>query len=247
MTLERNPNFMHPTLQNSQDFQADAVMLLTSCQHLGTVVAFYPANQTADVTLDYLKVNYVYNPDTGLYSVETTPYPPIKGAPVKFDMGQNGGMTVPVAAGDRCVVRFNDRDMDAWYVGASTSGKPQPPPSGRLHAFPDAIVELITCPAVPIQNFDSARPMLRDGSGNVYVAVDPSTHKIQLKNQSQNLATILQSILTHVQSLASAAAAITVPVTTAPGTSGPPLNAATFTNLATQLATDATNLQGLLE
>ena len=89
--------------------------------------------------------------------------------------------------------------------------------------------------------------MLRDGAGTAYVAVNPANGKIQVKNPGQNLATILQSILTHVQSLATAAAAITVPVTTAPGTSGPPLNAATFTNLATELSTDATNLQGLLE
>ncbi|HVN66751.1 MAG TPA: Gp138 family membrane-puncturing spike protein [Candidatus Sulfotelmatobacter sp.] len=224
MSVERNPNFLHASLQDLLNFHGDNLFLAFNCHQLGTIVNFYPSNQTADVTIDYLKVNYDYNQQTGLFSFYTSEYPPVTKAPVIFQMGQKGGTTIPVVAGDRCLVLFNDRDMDAWYKGI----KMQKPASGRLHAFNDALILPLTNPATPVQNFDTSRPMLRDGAGQAYVAVNPGNSKIQVKNPDQNLATILQSLISHIQGITIISGAVS------------PASQAL-------LATDAANLGALLE
>jgi hypothetical protein len=224
MSTQRNPNFTHPTLQNTQDFHSDNIMLAFNCHHLGTVQSFNATNQTADVTIDYQKVNFVFNEQTGLYSVTTSPYPPIKGAPVVFPQSIAGGVTFPLQKGDRCLILFNDRDIDAWYLGAVN----QAPQSGRLHSFCDALVMPLTNPSAPAASFDAARPMLRDGAGTAYVAVNPGNGKIQVKNPSQNLATILQSLISHIEGITIIAGAVS------------PASQAL-------LAADAANLGALLE
>ena len=243
--MNKNPIYLHPTLENLLKFHGDSLLLITSVHHFGTISSFNPTTQTANATIDYTKVNYVYNEQTGNNDTMTSLYPPLIDAPVRFAHSfTNGGVTYPVGVGDRCEIVFNDRDMDAWTFGI----KNQQPATARLHDFSDAVIIVgINPPASPIQNFDNARPMLRDGVGTSYVAVNPANGKIQIKNPSQNLETVLQSILTHLNSLASACEGITVPVTTAPGTSGPPLNASTFATLASDFSTDASNLAEILE
>jgi len=243
--MNKNTNFLHPTLENLLKFHADSILLVTAVHHFGTISSFNPDTQTANATIDYTSVNYTYNSQTGNNDTTVTAYPPLVDAPVRFAHSMtNGGVTYPVGVGDRCEIVFNDRDMDAWAFGIVN----QQPATARLHQISDAVIIVgINPPASPVKNFDANRPMLRDGAGTSYVAVNPSNGKIQIKNPSQNLETVLQSILSHLESLSNACASITVPVTSAPGTSGPPLNAATFTSLSSDLSTDASNLAEVLE
>ncbi len=223
--LNQNLNFLHPNLEDVLRFHADNLMVILSVHHFGTIQKFNPTNQTANVTVDYLKVSYVINGQTGTVIQKTYPYPPLVGRPVRFLHSNSGGVTIPVNAGDKCEIEFNDRDADAWMLGITGQARPTP----RLHDFSDAVIVVgIRPPASPIQNFDNTKPMLRTGDGNTYVAVDPSNGKIQLKNSAQNVATVLQSILTHLQEL-----------TTTTGSISP--------TSAAQFAADAVNLGAILE
>lgn len=223
---KKNQNYLHPTFENLLKFHADSILIVTSVHHFGTVSSFNSVTQTASVTIDYTKVSYVYNDVTGQNDVKTTNFPPIINAPVRFDhSATNGGLTYPVAPGDRCEIVFNDRDMDAWAFGI----KNQQPPSARLHSFSDAVIVVgINPPTSPLPLFDAVRPMLRTGDGKTYVAVNPTNGKIQLKNSSENLATILQSLITHIQGITIVAGAVS------------PTSQAL-------LATDAINLAELIE
>jgi len=219
--MPRNPNFLHPSEQDLLNFFADNVLTALNCMHLGTISSFDSSTQTANATIDYQKVNYVYNTLTGLYDQFLSPYPPLVSCPVRFDMGQDGGFTRPVKEGDKCKILFNDRDMDGWFLGALN----QPPQSGRLHAFCDAVIVPMTNPSNPIKNFDSSRPMVRDGLGTSYVAVNPANGKIQIRNPNGNLATIIQSLVSVLEGLT---------VNTGTGVPNPPY-VTDLANIATQL------------
>ena len=257
--IPRNPNYLNPSLGDLLNFHADNLMMTLAVHHVGTISSFNADNQTANATIDYTKVNTIYNEQTGNFDIKASSYPAIVNAPVRFQHSiTNGGFTCPPGPGDKCEIIFNDRDIDGWLLGWVNKA----PNTARLHQISDAIIVIGVNPsAAPIPAFDAARPMMRDGAGTSFVAVNPANGKIQIQNTpSHNLETVLQSILTHLNSLASACAAITivpgslvcpntgtgspVPIT---GVSGDPVNASTFSTLASNLATDATNLAEILE
>lgn len=238
--MSKNQNYRHPTFENLLKFHGDSVMMITSVHHFGTVSSFNPATQTASATIDYTKVNYVYNNVTGQNDVTTTNFPPIVNAPVRFDhSATNGGLTYPVAAGDRCEIVFNDKDMDAWSFGI----KNQQPPSARLHHFSDAVIVVgVNPPAAPIPLFDATRPMLRTGDGKTYVAVNPGNGKIRLKNNSQSLVTLLGNLNSALSDLnATLSTASTVSGAIVPTTGKP------FAQIATEISDVQTAITGLLE
>ena len=250
--LAKNQNYLHPTLENLLQFHADSFMLFLSVHHFGTISSFDSVTQTANATIDYSMVNYVYNGQTGQNSPVSIAYPPIVGAPVRFPFSQTyGGTTYPVGVGDKCEVVFNDRDMDLWTLGQiqNQNGIPSPPASSRLHQFSDAIIIVgINPPATPIPSFSATKPMLRNSAGNAFVAVDSSNGKIGIQNPSQNLYSVLTTMIGHLESLSNACGSLKVlGVATGAGISGIPQNAATFSSLASDLANDATNLGELLE
>ena len=184
--------------KNILDFHGDDLMLNLNVHQIGTIESFDATTQTASATIDVQKVLYVLDPKTQLISELLQPYPPLTDCPVKFTCGQNGGFTVPVKKGDKCLVHFNDRDIDAWFSGAINQG----PNTARLHDFWDAIIEIGPNPTVaPLPNFSTQYVMLRNGAGNSFVGIDISNGKISIQNQAGNLNSILQSLISHIQGI----------------------------------------------
>ena len=184
--------------KNVLDFHGDDLMLNLNVHQIGTIESFDATTQTASATIDVQKVLYVQDPETQLISQLLQPYPSLTDCPVKFTCGQNGGVTVPVKEGDKCLIHFNDRDIDAWFAGAINQG----PNTARLHDFWDAIIEIGPNPAVaPLPNFSTQYVMLRNGAGNSFVGIDISNGKISIQNQAGNLNSILQSLITHIQEI----------------------------------------------
>lgn len=111
------------------------IFLNLNCHAIGKIQLFNPLNQTATVSINYLKTFLV--PDiTGVYVNKMVSYPLLGTCPVICLGGGNTAMTFPITTGDDCLVFFNDRDMDNWYSGSSTSGVNTP----RMHSISDAIV-----------------------------------------------------------------------------------------------------------
>lgn len=222
--IPKNTTFYKPKLSDVLGYHKTDVALEINCHAIGTIQTFNPTNQTATATINYQKVVNQLNDQTGIFGPVLVAYPQVVDCPVQFSFGGAGGFTTPPLPGDECLVLFNDRDMDAWYVGKQN----QAPNTARLHSFADAII-MVGIKSLPnsIQNFDASRPALRNFSGDAYVAV---ATKIELTANGKNLNTVLQNLVSVLQSL-------TVNVGT--GVPNPPF--------VTNLATVASDLGDLLE
>lgn len=113
------------TLASLLELEKKGTKRQINCHQVGEIVSFDPANQTAEVQI---KMSYVVND-------EITEYPLLLDCPCIILAGGEGALTMPIQAGDSCLVLFNDRDMDNWFAGGQT----MPPRTDRMHDFSDAI------------------------------------------------------------------------------------------------------------
>ena len=82
------------------------IMSALACAQTGTITTFYPATQTADISINMaIVLQYLTNADTTNIPV-TTQYPPLYGVPVVCLGGGGGAITFPVKAGDTCALIF---------------------------------------------------------------------------------------------------------------------------------------------
>jgi hypothetical protein len=65
---------------------------------------------------------------------KTMEYPIISNVPVMFPMGGGASLTMPVKAGDGCLLLFMDRDIGGWSLGSS-----EVPQNKRSHHLNDAV------------------------------------------------------------------------------------------------------------
>ena len=113
------------TLTSLLDLHRSGTKRQINCHQVGEIVSFDPNTQTAEVQI---KMTYLING-------EIREYPLLIDCPCIILAGGDGALTMPISAGDSCLVLFNDRDMDNWYSGGQT----MPPRTDRMHDFADAI------------------------------------------------------------------------------------------------------------
>jgi hypothetical protein len=122
-----NQRRTNPDLCVLLDQVIDRVKTSINCVSIGKITTFYPTTQTADIQLMYRGVN--------LYDGSTTEMLPLVKCPVVCLNGGNGALTFPIASGDTCLVFFNDREIDSWYVSNTINT----PASVRTHDLNDGI------------------------------------------------------------------------------------------------------------
>lgn len=207
------------------------IMVDLNCHHVGVIQSFDSSTQFVTASVGYQKTNYYTDPVTGNYVQQGESYATVHG-PAVILSGGTSYLNMPIAQGDPCLILFNDRDFDTWYQ-SQLSQPPTQVPTGRLHAFSDALILVGIRPASAVfSSYDNTRAIITDG--NASAGINPSNHKVTLKNSAQGtLGTLIQNLITAIQ-------AITVTCPTGGGPSSVPINAATFTTIAN-------DLQGLLE
>lgn len=114
-----------PTLASLLALHKEDVMWSINCHQVGEIVSFDPSTQTAEVQIKMLR----------MMNGELKEYPVLIDCPCIILAGGEGRLTLPISAGDSCLVLFNDKDIDNWYAGGQT----MPPNTERLHDFADAI------------------------------------------------------------------------------------------------------------
>lgn len=241
LTLPANSTIQQNLIPNEVDL-ADClnlhkkdVFLNLNCHHIGTIQTFNSTLQTASVTINYSKTYFQFNSTTGAYDNMLVNYPVIAEAPVVCLGGGMTSLTFPIQTGDECLVLFNDRDFDNWFTGGSGS----PNATARLHSFADALVIVgIRSMANVITNYSADHAVLQNGT--TLVGVGPTT--IKIANAGTTLNTLLQSLISDLQSLVTQTAAITVS-----SFGAPPNNAAAIAAIGTQLGTLGTQIGQLLE
>lgn len=230
-----------PDLRDLLNLLTKEIMLTLNCHAIGTVESFDAVKQTVTVTINYSKTFFRKDPISGTYSPVQVDYPPLVDIPIYvLGDGADCALTFPIKEGATCSVLFNDRDMSAWFA----SGQVGPLPSNAMHAFADAIALIGVRPLTnPVTNYDTDRAVLKNGTTMVGVGAS----KVKVANNSTTLNTVLQNLATQLENLCTAIEAITVTCAAPGNPSSPPINAASFATISSQISNIATQIGGLLE
>lgn len=212
------------------DLAQEAVMARLNCHNVGKILSFNSETQTADIQLMQIKQfnNQMITP-TILTDVPLIIY------------GAGGGhITLPDPTGSICLLLFMDRNVDDFLeTGAAYS-----PSTSRMHDFTDCIaLTTFKTLANPLTEYDekavtimneeiiegvkqksfikvySEQILMQNALGSKISLTD----KINIQNNSQNLASLIQSFLTACES-----------ITTVNGGALTPASQQLFTDLKTQ-------------
>lgn len=166
-TIKQNLIPNEPELADLLHLHQKGIFLSLNCHHVATIQSFNPANQTATASINYTRT--YFQPDaSGVYIAQQQNYPLLVDCPVICLGGGNGALTFPIAAGDECLVLFNDRDIDNWFQGNTGAAVATP----RLHSFSDGfiLVGLRSSPHVLV-GYSNDSVELRTKTGNAKVAI----------------------------------------------------------------------------
>lgn len=120
-----------PSISDMLDATKRQTSASMNCVQIGTIQSFDPATQLASIKLSMLQVVDVMEDGTKTYAE----YPLIQECPVVTLFGGVDFLSMPITAGDNCIVLFNDREIDNWvYFGDGRSATVE-----KLHDLNNAI------------------------------------------------------------------------------------------------------------
>lgn len=93
----------------------------------GRIVSYYPANQTADITISAEKI---FSNTEGKEQLSTRQM--LVGVPVHTPYGGGWSLTFPIKTGDTCLIVFSQIGYDHWFyqdkdLGGTVESMPVPP------------------------------------------------------------------------------------------------------------------------
>ena len=105
-----------------------------NCHQIGRIVSFDADTQSAKVQLAVLRMVPDPSKQPPVYVTKT--YPVLVQVPVYINSGgKTGHITFPIEADDPCLVLFNDRDIDNWWMTGNTAA----PNTPRAHDLSDGL------------------------------------------------------------------------------------------------------------
>ncbi len=212
-----------PNLADLLALQRKQIMLDFNCHAIATVQSFNPDERSITATINYKK-NQLQRQSDGTYQSVLIDYPILIDVPIVVLSGGLARLTFPITAGDECLILFNDRSIDNWFQSGQITGVS----SSRLHSFSDGIALIGVKSLVKLNDeeaYDSDRAVLSYGETMVGVGTD----KVKIANALYTLNTLLQELLTELQTMTLTA------VTPGIGVSGPPANAAAIAATAVKI------------
>ncbi len=176
-----------PDLRTAMDILKREIFLGLNCHAVGTVQSFNSASLTVTATINYKQTFLEADPKTGIYSSVLVDYPVLLDLPVFMPQGGLASLTMPITAGDTCLILFNDLDIDTWFA----TGQVGPVPTQRLHSFSDGFALIGVRPATkPLDHYDPDRAVLQHGTTLVGV----SSSKVKIANQGGSLESVLAGL-----------------------------------------------------
>lgn len=204
------PPIVDPALRDVLNRHTQELFSSLNCHQLGTIQSFDADKQTAQISLNVQRLVYNQQVVSDALSNQRSPitpnvisYPVLVDCPVFVLTGGGSYLTMPIKAGDTCLVLFNDRDIDAWF----STGAVVPPNSSRMHDLSDGMA---------IVGFRSLANVLSGYSANVHLHSDAL---IKISNENTTLKAVLQkaadamTALNSVKTGGDASSAITAFVT----------------------------------
>jgi hypothetical protein len=175
---------VEPDMRRLLDNYMTLSALKLNCHRIGTIVDFDITKQTASIQIAALAV----------FGEQTVPYPVLTQCPVFVLSGGAGCLTMPISAGDSCLVLFNDRDIDNWYE----SGAVTAPNTARTHDLSDGLAIVgFRHQANPIPAY-SEEVQMRHGTTIIGLEYDGL---IRIQNSITSLKLTLEAIITALTAL----------------------------------------------
>ena len=189
--------------------------LSINCCQIGTIQSYNAAKNSAKVS-----INFKRQMNTG----EVLNYPVLEDCPVFILSGGNSFVSCPIVAGDECLVLFNDRNFDNWWV----TGLSSVPADSRAHSIADGIV---------LVGINSLGNVVATPANSL--CINGGSKKVSIKNSSKNLLTILNTLIDTISGTQTANCVNGAPTSTV-GLTGQADLAAIKVDLALLLDTGAT-------
>lgn len=186
----------------------DAIMSRINCHNVGRVIDFDKNTQTCTVELMQIKQ----------FNEQFLTPAPITQVPLII-LGAGGGhITMPSPVGTICLLLFLDRNIDNFLE----TGEQYTPETSRMHDFTDCIA-LTTFKTVanPLQNYDENaisifnEGLIEDAQKLSFIRIYPNiiqietadganitlNDKVSISNSSQNLGTLIESLVNAIKAL----------------------------------------------
>jgi hypothetical protein len=119
-----------PTLSDVLANQKRDILNDMNCVNVGVIQAFNAVKNTVSAKFAIKRLAIIKEDGTRIYEEK----PVLIECPIIDMYGGAGGLTMPIAAGDECLILFNDCEIDNWWL----SGGTQPPTTSRAHDISDA-------------------------------------------------------------------------------------------------------------
>lgn len=192
-TISQNLVPTEPSLRDLLDLFKKDILLSLNCHHIGTIKVFNPLNQTAIVSINYNKTYFEFDQITNTYLPKGENYPLLADCPVICLGGGLSSLTFPILPGDECLVLFNDRDLDNWFIG----GTGAPNATARLHSFSDGII-IVGIRSLPhvLSNYDPLNVVLKNGP-NANAKIGLTSASLNYSSLSQVEVSALETTLSY--------------------------------------------------
>ena len=155
--------------EEQQKIAIESMLANTRVAVPGIVVSFNSQNQTA-VIQPALKESI---------NGESVQLPQLLDVPVQFPRAGGYCLTLPVKAGDECLVVFADMCIDGWWQ----SGGVQSQTEKRRHDLSDAIAIMgITSVPKAVSDYSGNTLQVRNESGEAYLEISGNTITIRADN-----------------------------------------------------------------
>lgn len=170
MPQNPNPTFITPGMAGLLSILKHDIFASLNCHRLGKVESVdYALNTiTASISSKWTK-------DDGT----VVDYPLLVDVPFMVLTGGAAHITLPIQKGDDCLLLFNDRDIDNWFVGNTTA-----PNTRRLHSLADGLAIIGFRPkSNPVADLPRDCIMLRYGSCFIKIF----TNKVELTDGTNSI------------------------------------------------------------
>ena len=171
-----------------------------NCVQVGTVSSFNATLGTAEVKI---------NSKRRLADGRVFDFPLLTDCPVFQVFGGDAFLNMPVAAGDTCIVLFNDRDIDNWYLKGATAV----PNTARAHSLSDGMVLVGVRPVSAPNATDTTSAGLDAGTHKAFLRgahaelSAAAAGKVTIKNGTLALKTLIDTLITATETFAAGKAA----------------------------------------
>jgi len=153
-------------------------MYAINCVMIGTIESYNTLTNMASISINFKRAM-----STG----DVMDYPKLEDCPVFILSGSDASISMPIVKGDQCLVLFNDRNIDNWYIDGSVTT----PADTRCHSIADGIV-LVGIRSLKGAKLTPANSVCIDGGGS----------KVSIKNTDTNLKKIIDTLITTISMLA---------------------------------------------